>query len=140
MTQKNSKAKTIAYWLTTVFGPASFAMGGSMFLLHAEQPVSQMARLGLPSYLLYILGFWKLAGAVVVLLPKLPLLKEWVYAGLTFLLTGAFATHLLAGDPLFAAGPGQAAPPLIFLVLVLASWALRPASRRLPGTEFWKKK
>ena len=50
------------------------------------------------------------------------------YAGFTFLLTGAFASHLAAGDPV-----GQALPPLVILGILLASWALRPESRKLAG-------
>lgn len=132
---KTGTLKTTAYWATTILGPASFVIGGVAQLSHAEQPVAMMAHLGYPAYFLNILGLWKLLGAVVVVLPGLPLLKEWAYAGFFFALTAATASHLFAGDPLFAPRPEQAAPPLFFLALVVASWALRPASRRLPGTE-----
>ena len=53
-------------------------------------------------------------------------------AGFFCLLTSASASHVLHGDPLVAAGPFMAAPPLLFLAIVMASWALRPPSRRLP--------
>jgi hypothetical protein len=32
-----------------------------------------------------MLGIGKLAGAIVRLLPRLPTLKEWAYAGFTFI-------------------------------------------------------
>lgn len=123
------KLKTFAYWLTTILGPTSFVVGGTLFLVHHEQPLSQLQRLGYPEYMLTILGFWKLAGAIIITLPRLRLLKEWAYAGFFLLLTGATASHILAGDPFFM----DTAYPLIFLILVIASWTLRPASRRLPG-------
>jgi len=128
---KNETFKKVAYWLTTLFGPVSFVIGGTLFLTHAQQPIEAMTHLGYPIYLLNILGFWKLAGAIVILIPGYPLLKEWAYAGFVFELTGAAASHFFAGDPLFAAGPMQISTPLIFLVLVLASWYLRPADRKL---------
>lgn len=59
-------------------------------------------------------------------MPGLPRLKEWVYAGFFFELTSASASHVFAGD-----GIGDALAPLLFLAFVMASWALRPASRRL---------
>jgi hypothetical protein len=65
-----------------------------------------------------------------VVVPKLPLLKEWAYAGFFFELTGAAASHALAGHD-----AGRIATPLVFVALVIASWALRPASRRLSGAQ-----
>lgn len=136
-TKKNEKAKIIAYWVTTVLGPASFVVGGVLHLTRAQQAIDGVQHVGYPVYLLSILGFWKLAGAIVSVLPRLPLLKEWVYAGFFFNLSGAAASHFFVGDPFFDGGSAQIASPLIFLVLVMASWALRPASRRLPGTDIF---
>src|SRR4029434_11312443 len=51
----------------------------------------------------------------------------WAYAGTFFQFSGAVASHLLAGD-----GVEVWLPPLVFLRFVVASWALRPADRRLP--------
>ena len=43
-----------------------------------------------------------------------------------FDLTGAAASHAAVGDP-----AGKIATPLIILGIVMASWALRPESRKL---------
>jgi hypothetical protein len=130
---------TIAFWATTILGPVSFVIGGVLFLTQNPQPVDAMNHLGYPLYMLYILGFWKLTGAMVIALPGLPLLKEWAYAGFVFDLTGAAASHAFRGDPFISAGPIQIATPLIFLVLVIASWALRPPNRRLVGTDLFNR-
>ena len=37
---KNLKIKTIAYWVTTIFGPASFVIGGVLHLTQSEQVMS----------------------------------------------------------------------------------------------------
>ena len=46
-------------------------------------------RLGFPVYFAVLLGVWKILGAIAILLPRFPLLKEWAYAGIFFDLTGA---------------------------------------------------
>jgi uncharacterized membrane protein YphA (DoxX/SURF4 family) len=120
------KLKSAAYWVTTVLGPASFVIGGVLFLSHGEQQVATLAQLGYPPYVLDILGLWKLLAVIAVLVPGFPRLKEWAYAGFFFELTGAAASHAFVGNDV-----GQILAPLGFLALVMASWALRPASRRL---------
>jgi uncharacterized membrane protein YphA (DoxX/SURF4 family) len=130
-TQKNDRLKIIAYWITTALGPASFVIGGVLNLMHAEQPVAMLNHLGYPLYLTNILGVWSLLGAIAIVIPGLPRVKEWAYAGFFFLLTGAAVSHTFSGDPFISDAPAQIAPPLFFLALVIASWALRPANRRL---------
>lgn len=131
---KKENIKLIAYWITTVLGPTSFLIGGVLHLMRAQQPLVQLAHLEYPWYFIYIIGFWKLAGAIVITMPGVPLLKEWAYAGFFFLLTGAAASHIFVGDPFFRVeAPSQFFPPLLFLALTIASWALRPPSRRLKG-------
>jgi hypothetical protein len=88
-----------------------------------------MVQLGYPVYLLTILGVWKLLGAIALLVPRFPRLKEWAYAGIFFEMTGAAASWALCGDNASALGL------LIFAALALASWALRPRSRIL-GVHF----
>jgi hypothetical protein len=73
-----------------------------------------------------ILGVWKVLGAVAVLAPRFPRLKEWAYAGTVFDLTGAAASHLAVGD-----GAIKLLGPIIFTGLAFASWALRPPAHRL---------
>lgn len=51
-------------------------------------------------------------------------LKEWAYAGLTFIYIGAIASHIWARDDV-----RSLIGPLILAGLAVASWALRPASR-----------
>ena len=60
------KIKNIAYWATTIFGPASFVIGGVLHLAQTEQVVSTLNHLGYPSYFAPILGIWKLLGAIVI--------------------------------------------------------------------------
>jgi uncharacterized membrane protein YphA (DoxX/SURF4 family) len=126
---KNDKIKTIAYWITTILGPASFVIGGVLNLTQTEQVVATMHHLGYPAYFASLLGLWKLLGAVAIVVPGFPRLKEWAYAGFFFDLTAAAVSRAAVGD-----SAGDIAAPLVFLALVLASWALRPASRTLAAS------
>lgn len=127
------KMKGIGYWVTTTIVALELLGGGATDLAHGRTvlvvgpPVVEvLAHLGYPSYLLTILGLWKLLGAIALLAPRFPRLREWAYAGAVFDLTGAAASGALRGDNV-----GSLILPLIFAVLALASWALRPQSRTL---------
>jgi hypothetical protein len=123
---KHQRARTIAYWITTILGPASFVIGGYLHLTRDPQVMTTLAHLGYPPYFAAIMGAWKLLGAIAITVPGIPRVKEWAYAGFFFDLTGAAATRAFVGD-----GAADIAAPLVFLALVAASWALRPAGRVL---------
>jgi hypothetical protein len=118
--------RTIAYWIVTGLVVFAFAAGGLMDVMRTPQMLAAMAHLGYPAYVAVLLGVWKLAGAAAIAAPRLQLLKEWAYAGMFFDLSGAAVSHGVSGDPASAV-----ATPLIVLALVVVSWWLRPASRRL---------
>jgi DoxX-like family len=120
-------ARSIAYWLFTVVVAFELAAGALWDLLRIEFVRVVLLHLGYPLYLLIILGVWRIPGALVLLVPRFPRVKEWAYAGAFFDYTGAAASHFLVGDR-----AAQWAAPLIFAAFTLVSWALRPASRRLP--------
>jgi uncharacterized membrane protein YphA (DoxX/SURF4 family) len=122
----STRARTIAFWVTTIFGPASFVIGGYLHLTRDPQVMATLAHLGYPAYFATILGVWKLLGAIAIVVPGIPRLKEWAYAGFFFDLTGAAATRAFVGD-----SAADILAPLVFLALVAASWALRPVSRAL---------
>ncbi len=123
-------ARNATYWTATTLIALAFLSGGLAYLLRAEVPLRGMAALGYPAYFVTILGAGKLLGGFALLAPRLPRLKEWAYAGITFDLAGAACSHAAVGDPAM-----KVAAPLILLGIAGASWALRPASRVLgvPG-------
>jgi len=64
------------------------------------------------------------------IIPRFPRLKEWAYAGVFFDLTGAVSSQLASGS----IDAGTMAYPIVMTGVAVASWALRPPSRRLdPG-------
>ncbi len=124
--EKTMNKKTIVYWGFT--GVASLALLGSGLanVAGAEEVVKNLTALGYPEYFPKILGIWKVLAAIALLAPGFAKVKEWAYAGVTFAMTGATFSHILAGDPI-----GAAIPPLFILALVAGSYFLRPAGRRI---------
>ena len=127
------KTKMIAYWATTIIVVLELLVGGVADLVHGpallftgDPVVLALAQLGYPVYLLTILGVWKLLGAIALLAPRIPRLKEWAYAGTFFVYVGAAASWAARGG-----GLGDLMAPLALAVLTLASWALRPPGRIL---------
>lgn len=123
-----SWGRTIAYWLTTAIIIFVMGSGGVADTMRIPAVTEGMSHLGYPVYFCVILGIWKVLAAVAFVIPRTPRLKEWAYAGTFFDLTGAAASHFAVGDP-----PLKLVAPLIFVLITIASWALRPPSRRLAG-------
>jgi uncharacterized membrane protein YphA (DoxX/SURF4 family) len=123
----SSRRRIIAYWMTTALIVFELALGGVWDVLRVPQVRGLIERLGYPQYFLVILGIWKLLGAVALVIPRFPRLKEWAYAGVIFDLTGAIASLLFAG----LIDVGTLAYPILMTGVAVASWALRPPSRRL---------
>jgi hypothetical protein len=118
--------KTIAYWLTTGLLALAMLGGGAADIAQPESIQQAITHLGYPAYVFTLLGVWKLLGAVTILAPKLPRLKEWAYAGFVFDLSGALVSHVAVGD-----GFADFAPVPVLLLITGASWWLRPEGRRL---------
>lgn len=125
-TQAQGTPHQVGYWILTGLIVLSQGASGIGDLAGAAPLVEAITALGYPVYLLKILGTAKLLGVIALAAPGFPRLKEWAYAGFVFDFLGAFASHLLNGD-----GPGLLAPPLVVLAILIGSYLLRPADRRV---------
>ena len=76
--------KMIGYWTTTIIIAFILLSGGVAELVRQKDTVEGMVHLGYPVYFVSILGVWKVLGAVALLAPRFPRLKEWAYAGVFF--------------------------------------------------------
>jgi uncharacterized membrane protein len=80
--------------------------------------------LGYPLYIIPLIGVTHILGGVGLLIPSVPRLTEWVYAGLTIDLLLAAYSHLSAsGDPL------HALDPVVVMAFLFASYVLRRCMR-----------
>jgi DoxX-like family len=127
--QPYPKSTLIVYWVTTVLLALLFAVPGTALLIHAPHFAQEIARLGYPAYFMNILGVWKILGAMVILVPRMPVLKEWAYAGMIFDISSAIFSHMALLD-----GCLKIVIPIALLFLVALSWSLRPQSRKLNST------
>jgi uncharacterized membrane protein YphA (DoxX/SURF4 family) len=125
------KSKHISYWTTTAILAFVLISGGAAQVAHLPQNVEGILHLGYPLYFITILGTWKVSGGIALLVPRFPRLKEWAYAGTFFEMTGASISHAVCGDNAM-----HIVVPMLFAVLAIASWSLRPASRTLGAPLF----
>jgi len=122
-----SKRNKIIYWIATIWLSLGMVSTGIVQLIHNEAEVEHTSKgLGYPVYFLTILGVWKLLGVVAILVPKFPIVKEWVYAGFFFSMTGAIFSHIASGS----AGMEYFGPSLL-IALTILSWYFRPADRKV---------
>ncbi|MGC4103529.1 DoxX family protein [Ferruginibacter sp.] len=120
-----NKRNKIIYWIATIWLSLGMVSTGVVQLLKVKDEAALFSHLGYPSYLLTIIGAWKIAGVIAVLLPKMPVLKEWAYAGFFFTMTGAVFSHAAVGD-----AAKEFFGPVLLIVLTLLSWYFRPANRK----------
>ncbi|MBF5000428.1 DoxX family protein [Nocardia sp. BSTN01] len=122
--------RTVAYRVATAAIVAEAGVGGVWDLARIPFVTDVVTHLGYPRYFLVLLGAWKVPAAVVLAAPRLPLFKEWAYAGTFFVYTGAIASHLVTGY-----ARAEVAVLSAMTLLTVTSWALRPADRCLPGRQ-----
>ena len=114
--QRSRQAERIGL-ICTVIMVAMAGVGGVLDLTQFDFPLQH--GIGMPHYLAYILGIAKVLAVATFLTRRVPTLREWAYAGLTFELLGAVACHLLSHAPIF-----YAIPALFDWSFVLASYLL----------------
>jgi uncharacterized membrane protein YphA (DoxX/SURF4 family) len=127
------KARTIIYWIATLWLASGMLATGALQLFKAKAEgalappgVYGIVHLGYPVYFLTILGVWKLLGVIALVIPRFPLLKEWAYAGFFFTMSGAIYSHIAVGDR-----STEIFPSLLLLILTVVSWYFRPAQRKV---------
>jgi hypothetical protein len=111
------KKDKIIYWTATIF---IFLFEGVMPALtsHTEMAKEGIRHLGYPEYFGMLLVLFKVAGAIVLILPQIPSrLKEWAYAGFTFDFLAATYSHLAVDGLQF-----MSFFPLLVLAVLMVSY------------------
>jgi uncharacterized membrane protein YphA (DoxX/SURF4 family) len=121
-----TKRNKIIYWISTIWLALGMFSTGLVQLIKVKDEADMFTHLGYPGYLLTILGVWKILGVIALLIPKFPLLKEWVYAGFFFAMSGAIISHLVVRDD-----PKELFGPILLIVLTIVSWYFRPSDRKV---------
>lgn len=105
------------YWAITAPFVITMLMAAIALLTGVQANVEGIIHLGYPVYVCKILGVAKLLGGIAILQNRFRTIKEWAYAGYTFNLLGASASHAFSGDS-FA----KIITPIIIVAMVLASY------------------
>ena len=122
------RLQALVYWVVSAPVLLETAVGIHWDLARIPYVLDVLDRLGFPHYFATILGVSKILALIALLLPRTPRLKEWAYAGLVFVYVGAAVCHIAVNDTTEAI-----VTPLVLAAITIASWALRPASRRDPA-------
>ena len=112
------KATKIIYWICTILIVAMMLFSAySSFFSNDPKGIEMMKGIGMPMYILKFLAVGKVLGAIAILTPGFPRLKEWAYAGYFFDLFGATYCFIASGFPVAAW-----APMFIFIALLFGSY------------------
>ena len=100
--RKHTGVRAEAASTTRVFGRVcqgsrAGMLGAFSYLTTSPQAVENLRHVGYSQQLRVVLGIAKLAGALVLLLPRLPTLKAWAYAGFTITWIAATRDALSGG-------------------------------------------
>ena len=118
-------SRKATYWAATGLVTIAALSGGISYLMSTPHSIENFQHVGYPQQLRILLGFGKVAGAIVLLLPGLSLLKEWVYANFTFMWIAATVAHYLADDGALTLAP------VALLGSLAISYVTRAPNRRV---------
>ena len=111
------KTNRIIYWISTGF---IFLFEGVMPALTSQTEMAKegIRHLGYPAYFGTLLTIFKVTGACVLIIPRIPgRIKEWAYAGFAFELIFAFLSYMaVEGFSVLAFFP------LVVLLILLVSY------------------
>jgi len=119
------RATQIAAMVTTSVVAFMWLYFGSLYLIHdPEEWRVANQQLGYPLYILPLVGVTHILGGVGLLIPNVPRLTEWVYAGFAFTLLLAFYSQLNGGGSTW-----DKFDPILVTAFVFASYVLRRCMR-----------
>jgi len=120
------KRKTLWYWIFTIILSVCIFSGGLAQAMQVKGVVEGFKPLGYPIYFISLIGVWKMLGIIAILIPGFKLLKEWAYAGIFFVMSGAVISHIASSDVSV-----QIIAPFVLAIFTVLSWYLRPADRKI---------
>lgn len=112
--------KNIYYLTTAIIALLVGLMGGIVDILQTDAVKDAATILGYPMYFFFLLGIFKILGAIALFLPNsLSRIKDIAYAGFAFDFIFASYSHFSVGDPI-----GKVIVPLVLLGILATSFLL----------------
>jgi hypothetical protein len=119
----------IVYWVVLILLTIGMLASTLPSVLQLPYAVAHFRDvLGLPEYLLVFTGAIKLVGLVALYIPHRPQLRQWVYAGFTFDLIGAWYCNFISLHSFLAALPILVFLALLILLIYLNGRLSRPSN------------
>ena len=119
------RAIQIAGMVTTILVAFMWMYFGRLYLI--QDPVEWRIvnqQLGYPLYIIPLIGVTHILGGVGLLIPNVPRLTEWIYAGFAITLLLAFYSQLNGGGSTW-----DKFDPILVMAFVFASYVLRRSMR-----------
>lgn len=125
MKPATGRATQVAAMVITALLALIWVYFGILYLIRDPGECGIVNReLGYPLYIIPLIGVTHILGGVGLLIPSVPRLTEWVYAGLTIDLLLASYSHLSASG-----NPWHALDPVVVMAFLFASYVLRRCMR-----------
>ncbi len=118
------RATEIAATLLTSLVAFIWVYFGGLYLIHDPGEWRIANQLGYPLYIIPLIGVTHILGGVGLLIPNVPRLTEWVYAGIAIDLFLAFYSQMNGSGSTW-----DKFDPILVLAFVFASYVLRRCMR-----------
>jgi uncharacterized membrane protein len=118
------RATQIAAMVLTSLVAVIWVYFGRLYLIHDPDEWKIANQLGYPLYIIPLIGVTHILGGVGLLIPNVPRLTEWIYAGLAIDLLLAFYSQLHARGSTW-----DKVDPILVMAFVFASYLLRRCMR-----------
>lgn len=110
------KKDKIIYWIATGIVSAMMLMSAFMYFTNPEV-AEGFKKMGFPDWFRVELGTAKAVGALVLIIPQIPLrVKEWAYAGFGINFISAAIAHYSMGDT-----KGMMFPIVLGVILIVSN-------------------
>ena len=123
--KRAGRAAQIAAMVITSLVALMWVYFGRLYLIHdpGEWRIANQ-QLGYPLYIIPLIGVTHILGGVTLLIPNVPRLTEWAYAGLAITLLLTFYSQLNSGGSTW-----DKFDPILVMAFVFASYLLRRCMR-----------
>lgn len=106
----------IVYWISTIMVSAMMIFSSYSYFYNPIEAKS-FAHLGFPTYFRIELAVVKLVGVILLLAPVTGRIKEWTYAGFSYIFISAIIAHAMTDLSI-----SYHLLPILFFILLLVSY------------------
>ena len=134
------KTVNILYWIFTIIFAGVMIFSAIPNIQQDKTSVEVFhGFLGYPKYFIPMIGWLKLIGSIIILIPGLKTIKEWAYAGFAFDLFGATFSGLAAANWVFDPRMSGMLMWIVPGILSYVFWKKKMQAEDKPKQSIWAK-